>query len=143
FPKVIDGMRLEGSLHVLGMRGGEDHLRYPIVTEHLEDAYAIELGHLHVEEDEVGGELFDGSDRLAPFSHSPTTSTSAWSARSSRTRSRPSDSSSTISTWIGLDMGCLLRAVLLAPDKGNGDPHHRTPAGSILQSERMVSAVQL
>src|SRR5690606_8628532 len=66
FTKVVDGMGLERALHVLGMRGGEDHLRYPIVTEHLEDAYAIELGHLNVEEDEIGGHLFDGSNRLDP-----------------------------------------------------------------------------
>ena len=49
-------MHLERAHGVIVVRGHEDHRRRGVRPQPLEDRESIDLGHLHVEEDEVGVE---------------------------------------------------------------------------------------
>ena len=64
FEDVVDSIYLEGFDRVLIEGGGEDNLwhRDLAVEEFFDDTEAVETGHLHVEEDEVGIVLADQID---------------------------------------------------------------------------------
>ena len=64
--QVVDGVHFEGLHRILVVGGGEDDLRqrHFLVDQLLDDAEAVEPGHLHVEEDEFGRELLDQVHRF-------------------------------------------------------------------------------
>lgn len=64
FQDVIDGVDVEGLHGVVVEGGGEDDVRHFefALDEFLEDAEAVEAGHLDIEEDEVGGVFLDEID---------------------------------------------------------------------------------
>ena len=66
--QVVDRIDLEGLDRVLVVGRGEDDLgqRDFLVEQLLDDAEAVEAGHLHVEEDEVGAAVLDQADGFEP-----------------------------------------------------------------------------
>jgi len=64
FQNVVYGVDVEGLHGVLVEGGGEDNVRdFELALDQLfEDAEAVEAGHLDIEEEEVGGMLFDEID---------------------------------------------------------------------------------
>ncbi len=64
FEDVVHGVDVEGLHGVLIESGGENDVRdFEFALDELfEDAEAVEAGHLHVEEEQVGGMLFDEID---------------------------------------------------------------------------------
>ena len=62
--QVIDGMRVEGFHRILVIGGYENDRRQMGLRDGFEDTEPIELGHLHVEEDEVGLEFHDLLDSV-------------------------------------------------------------------------------
>lgn len=65
FEEVIDGVDFEGFEGEAVVGGDEDDDGEGVEVEGLEDGEAIELGHLDIEEDEVGLVLFDEGDGFA------------------------------------------------------------------------------
>ena len=71
FEQVINRVELEGSHGVLVIRGDERDERHSLFLQHAYDTDTVELGHLQVEEREVGPFLFDDRDRLFATRHLP------------------------------------------------------------------------
>jgi hypothetical protein len=65
---VVDGVHIEGLHGVMIERGGEDNVRNFefALDQFLEDAEAVQAGHLDIEEHQVGGVLFDEIDSFEP-----------------------------------------------------------------------------
>src|SRR3990172_3363904 len=62
--QVVEGVDLEGLDSILVVGGGEYDMREleALVHQLLEDAEAVKPGHLHIEEDQVGGLFLDQVD---------------------------------------------------------------------------------
>src|SRR5919108_1740946 len=57
--EVVERVGLEGPERVLTVRGDKDVDRHLLGPDHLHDAEAVEPGHLHIEEDQVGRQFRD------------------------------------------------------------------------------------
>ena len=61
--QVIQGVALEGADRVAIVGGDEDHRGHHVRAQRLDHLEAVQLGHLHVEEDHLGAEAPDEPDR--------------------------------------------------------------------------------
>ena len=68
---VVDGAHVERTQSVMVVRGHEHDRGDPVRADALEDAEAVEIRHLDVEEHEVGPELLDRDDGLATVAALP------------------------------------------------------------------------
>ena len=62
--KIVDGAGIERAHGVFLVRCREDHDRHRVGADGLDDVEAVELGHLHVEEDDIGREPAMARPRL-------------------------------------------------------------------------------
>ena len=64
FEQVVEGLGFKGPQRVVIVRGQEDDVKTAGRRHRVEYREAVHVGHLHVEEDQVGIEAADGGERF-------------------------------------------------------------------------------